>query len=186
VQATRAGPRPGLCALRAAPAAPLDPAPPARAGWPLSPPADRRRLSHPTTAPVASARGGGLAQERIDRREQDLFLAARQALDVLDAADDAALFPFVYQAGNPFALTQPDSSGLILGRPGDLFVDHGVSIQGLIVVPAHRPVAGRRCDPTRSGPVGSDTVGARAELRAAAALSRRPGRPDARRDRAAT
>ena len=36
---------------------------------------------------------------------------------------------------------QPDSSGLLLGRPGDYSVGHGVGIQGVIVIaPVHRSV----------------------------------------------
>jgi hypothetical protein len=50
-------------------------------------------------------------------------------------------FPFVYETGTLFTPTQPESSGLLVGRPGDLFVGHSVSIQGVIVIaPAHRPV----------------------------------------------
>jgi hypothetical protein len=50
-------------------------------------------------------------------------------------------FPFIYQTGRHFAPTQPDSSGLLLGRPGDFFVGHGVIIQGVIVIaPVHRAV----------------------------------------------
>jgi hypothetical protein len=50
-------------------------------------------------------------------------------------------FPFIYQTGRPFAPTQPDSSRLLLGRPGDFSVGHGVTIQGVIVIaPVHRSV----------------------------------------------
>jgi hypothetical protein len=49
--------------------------------------------------------------------------------------------PFIYHSGRPFAPTQPDSSGLLLGRPGDFFVGRGVSIQGVTVVAhVHRSV----------------------------------------------
>jgi hypothetical protein len=48
-------------------------------------------------------------------------------------------FPFIYRTGDPFVPAQPDSSGLLLGP--HLFVGHGVTIKGVIVVaPAHRSV----------------------------------------------
>lgn len=48
-------------------------------------------------------------------------------------------FPFVYGAGEAFAPAQPDSKGLVIGRPGDFFVGRGVSIRGVIViVPGYR------------------------------------------------
>ena len=48
--------------------------------------------------------------------------------------DSFLAFPFIYQIGTSFTPMQPDSTGLRLGRPGDLFIGHGLNIQGVIVV----------------------------------------------------
>ena len=48
-------------------------------------------------------------------------------------------FPFVYSTGERFAVTQPDSKGLVLGRPAVVFVGQGVSVKGVIVIaPGYR------------------------------------------------
>ena len=42
-------------------------------------------------------------------------------------------FPFVYVAGRPFAVTQPDSNGVLVG-PATLFVGKGVTVGGVVAV----------------------------------------------------
>jgi len=108
-----------------------------------------------------SATVGGAAQEGVDGREQDLLLPVGRALDVLDAADNAALGE---RAGGIRRLETEDLRGDTedAGEIGD----EGTGVLDL----GHRLARANRGDPRADETLGSGGRGS-------SAWQRRPRRP---------